>query len=100
MGRLRYKLEEIEEIKRRPIFQLLEDDYAKYKQKYKGIVETSKLLPYYLQPAMICMQMAEGNIAEFERLYNDKDIVEIWELYSIQKATFYQNPDQERIKEN
>ena len=94
---LRFKLDEIEEIKRRNIFQFLEDDLKRLKRIYKKVTTFNDCLPNdeRLSLLSICMSL-EDRIDKAKRIYNEMDIVELWDLYSVKLAMNYQDPFMER----
>lgn len=78
---------------------MLDDDYTIYKKNHTGVVDSSKLLPSSEVPKMLCMQLAGGDVMKYETLYNEYDIVYLWEIYAIKKATEYENPYVKRKKD-
>ena len=89
---LQSKLDEIEEIKRRNIFQFLEDDLNKLKRIYKKVITFNDSFPNDERASLMSMCMS----LESRELYNEMDIVELWDLYSIKLAMEYQDPFMER----
>ncbi len=88
---------EIEDISDLPAFQ-----EAKAKDKTTSILTPHELLEDYpdsprferLRWKVLCEQLSDGNYLVFERLYYDKDVLELYETLAVRTAIFAARDDE------
>lgn len=87
----------IDEILQRNIFQLLESDWKEYKKEFweknlRNPVNTRSLLPDSIDYdiKMVVLRISSNSL-EYKEIYENWDIVEVYELYSIKLANDYKD---------
>lgn len=97
MERLKAVFLEIEEIGELPAFQ-----EARAKDKSKNELTPQELLEDYpdspraeeLRWMVMCEQLSDSNYLAFERLYYDKDVLEIYKLLAVRTAIYAARDDE------
>jgi hypothetical protein len=97
---LKSKTVQIEDIRTRTIFVVLESDTNRAKREYVKLTSVNELLPNDIRTSqmIVCYQATE-DILKAKYVYDTMDIVEVWELLSVKLACNYDDPYKKR-KEN
>ena len=98
MGDLQSKDEEIEKLQDLEIYTMLDGDsnswerYLTLRDGYKPIKNISLINDTIESQMMFLCLRLTGNIFEAQKIYNEMDLLEIWELLTYKLAYEYQDP--------
>lgn len=91
------KVEKIQEIQTYTIYQLLEDDFKRIQKEYKGVTTLGQRIPMTEERQLMSMCIELTNdIQKAGELYDEMDIVELYENYTLKIAMNYNNPFMEK----